>query len=168
MERHRNQQLAREQTKNTECSPGISVMNCNLRKKVTFDSSKIGPSTRFTETKCLRKEILNQNLVYIKLLPSPHHHHHHLQQPALLMWSPSPSSPPSSSSLPTCPPSAIPVSEKDFIGTLSSPEYAWSWLPTSLTTQPKTWSSAFRIQNIIITMSIISTYICTSSSRSGI
>ena len=39
----------------------------------------------------------------------------------------------------------IPVSEKDFIGTLSSPEYARSWLPTSLTTQPNTWSSAFRI-----------------------
>ena len=103
MERHRNQLLVREQTKNTECSPGISVMNCNLRKKVTFDSSKIGPSTRFTETKCLRKEntcqrnILNQNVVYITIItsnnqpfPCDHHHHlhrhhRHLCQPALLL-----------------------------------------------------------------------------------
>ena len=105
MERHRNQLLVRQQTKNTECSPGISVMNCNFREKSPLTALRLAPQHGslkqnlwekkfwiriwFTLNYCLPPTITiitsNNQSFSCDHHHHLHRHHRHLCQPALLL-----------------------------------------------------------------------------------
>ena len=147
-----------------------NLSHLNKKKLVTFDSSKIGPSTLLTEKDVSLARNQNQCQINILLILSSscskylslplfnqhhqyHKHYFHPHQIAPSIWTSIINTTNNililtilhQASEPTSPPPAIPVAEKYFIRTLSRPEYTWRWLPSGLTAQPgrqTRWSSA--------------------------